>query len=117
MKRAIVPAALLLLSGLAQAQFRLIVEGLPNGGSIPARFTCDAPGGGVSPALRWSGEPAGTQSFALIMDDPDAQDFVHWLLWDIPPSVHSLNEGAKSDGIPGMTSFGDRGYGGPCPPQ
>jgi phosphatidylethanolamine-binding protein (PEBP) family uncharacterized protein len=74
MKRAIVPAARLLLSGLAQAQFRLIIEGLPNGGSIPTRFTCDAAGGGVSPALRWSGEPAGTNS------------------------------------------FGDRGYGGPCPP-
>ena len=123
MKRAIIPATLLLWSGLAQAQkgsvpaFRLFVEDLPNGVSIPVRFTCDASGGGVSPALRWLGEPSGTQSFALIMDDPDARDFVHWLLWDIPPSVHSLNEGATSDGIPGTNSFGERGYGGPCPPQ
>jgi Raf kinase inhibitor-like YbhB/YbcL family protein len=111
---------LILLAGLMEAQksvsdFRLAVEDLPAGGTIPARFSCD--GAGVSPALRWSGEPAGTQSFALIMDDPDARDFVHWLLWDIPASAHTLPEGAKSDGIPGANSFGDRGYGGPCPPR
>lgn len=101
----------------ATPSFDLVVEGLPNGSSFPARFTCDAPGGnGVSPALRWSGEPSGTQSFALIMEDPDSFGFVHWLLWDIPSSLHSLQEGAKPEGVPGTNGLGDRGYGGPCPP-
>lgn len=97
--------------------FDLVVEGLPNGSSFPARFTCDTPGGnGVAPALRWDGEPAGVQSFALIMYDADSFGFVHRLLWDIPASVHSLQEGAKPDGIPGTNGLGDRAYGGPCPP-
>jgi Raf kinase inhibitor-like YbhB/YbcL family protein len=69
--------------------------------------------------LSWSGEPEGTQSFALIVDDPDARDFNHWLLWDIPASVHSLAEGAEPNGIgvSGTNDFGKTGYGGPCPPQ
>jgi Raf kinase inhibitor-like YbhB/YbcL family protein len=95
-------------------RFTLNVGGLPDGGSLPARFTCD--GKNVSPSLSWSGEPAGTQSFALIVEDPDARNYNHWLLWDIPASVHSLPEGAKPDGTSGTNDFGDRGYGGPCPP-
>jgi Raf kinase inhibitor-like YbhB/YbcL family protein len=93
----------------------LSAGGLPDGSSMPRRFTCD--GRNISPRLAWSGEPEGTQSFALIVDDPDARDFNHWLLWDIPASVHSLDEGAKAEGISGTNGFGDRGYGGPCPPS
>jgi Raf kinase inhibitor-like YbhB/YbcL family protein len=112
--------ALLFLAAAAPAQnkndtaFHLIVGGLPDGGSLPPRFTCD--GKNISPPLSWSGEPEGTQSFALIVEDPDARNFNHWLLWDIPASVHSLAEGAKPEGISGTNDFSDRGYGGPCPP-
>src|ERR1700733_13774618 len=95
--------------------FLLTGVGLPDGSLIPRRFTCD--GSGVSLPLSWSGEPEGTQSFALIMDDPDARDFNHWLLWDVPASVHSLAEGAEPVGVSGTNDFGKPGYGGPCPPQ
>ena len=64
--------------------FTLTIEAFADGGAIPDLFTCE--GDDISPALAWSGEPEGTQSFALIMDDPDAPagTWNHWLLWDIP---------------------------------
>ena len=60
------------------------------GGSIPARFTCD--GSDASPALKWSGLPSGAKSLALIADDPDAPvgTWVHWVLFDLPASVSEL---------------------------
>jgi Raf kinase inhibitor-like YbhB/YbcL family protein len=88
---------------------------------IPSRFTCD--GEDVSPALSWSDVPDGTQSFALIVDDPDApRVFTHWVLYNLPASAQGLPEGvAKTDrpesgGFQGRTDFGNTGYGGPCPP-
>lgn len=110
---------MVLFAGLAAAQpkkttLHLTVGSLAEGSSIPRLYTCD--GKNVSPPLTWFGEPEGTQSFALIVDDPDAGDFNHWLLWDIPASVHSLAEGAKAEGVSGGNDFGERGYGGPCPP-
>lgn len=95
--------------------FKLTASAFEDRGRIPRRFTCD--GANVSPALAWSGEPEGTQSFALIVDDSDAPaGFNHWLVWDIPASAHSL-DGGSADGISGANDFGSRGYGGPCPPQ
>ncbi len=94
--------------------FKLTVSVFPDRGSIPRHFACD--GENVSPPMTWSGEPQGTQSFALIVDDRDApMGFIHWLLWDIPASVHALAEGAEA-GTSGLNGFGKRGYGGPCPP-
>jgi Raf kinase inhibitor-like YbhB/YbcL family protein len=93
------------------------------GGGIPARYTCE--GQDVSPPLAWSGLPAGTKSLALIVDDPDAPDpkapkrtWVHWVLYDIPPTATSLPEGgALPSGIrEGRNDWGRKGYGGPCPP-
>ena len=92
---------------------------------MDARFTCE--GAEVSPPLSWSGAPAGTKSYALILDDPDAPDpaapqrtWVHWVLYDIPTSVSSLAEGASgsppSGSRDGSNDFGKTGYGGPCPP-
>ena len=88
---------------------------------IPSRYTCD--GAGVSPSLAWSGAPAATRSFALILHDPDAPiDFTHWLAYDIPPAVHELGEGASNHGAmpggaaEGVNGFQRMGYGGPCPP-
>ncbi|HUA83869.1 MAG TPA: YbhB/YbcL family Raf kinase inhibitor-like protein [Bryobacteraceae bacterium] len=96
--------------------FKLTVKGFAEQATIPRRFTCD--GEDISPALTWSGEPARTRSFGLILDDPDAPSgtFTHWLLWDIPAQIHSLAEG-DSIGRPGTNDFGKRGYGGPCPPR
>jgi len=98
---------------------QLIVDGFAEGASIPKRFTCD--GENISPALRWTGQPAETRSFALIMDDPDAPGgtWNHWLVWDIPASDHSIPEGGEP-GAPaksGKNDFGKLGYGGPCPPR
>ena len=93
---------------------------------IPALHTCD--GENVAPPLGWSGPPARTASYALIVDDPDAPDpkapkrtFVHWVLYDIPASVRELALGADSETLPDGTREGknDRdqtGYTGPCPP-
>lgn len=88
---------------------------------IPAQFTCD--GADLSPALQWSAAPAGTRSFALIVDDPDAPSgtFGHWGAYDIPASVTQLGEGAGRAGAPGfrqaVNDFGVEGYRGPCPPR
>ena len=93
---------------------------------IPTRFTCD--GQDVSPALNWSDGPEGTQTFVLIVDDPDAPDpahpkmtWVHWVLYNIPGSVRSLPEGVESKDLPegtlqGLNDWRKTGYGGPCPP-
>lgn len=96
------------------------------GGDIPRRHTCD--GKDASPALRWSGAPDKTRSFALIVDDPDAPDpaapkrvYVHWVLYDIPPAVTSIDEGGeqqvvKAGARQGKNDWQRTGYGGPCPP-
>jgi len=100
------------------ADFELAVQSFAEGNDIPSRFTCD--GDDRSPALRWSGEPSETKSFALIVDDPDAPagTWNHWLIWDIPADVHSLPEGTgHTPGKSGTNDFGRRGYGGPCPPK
>lgn len=97
-----------------------------DGERIPKVHTCD--GADLSPALRWSGAPAKTRSFALIMDDPDAPvgTWVHWVVYDLPASCAGLPEGvAKKDAGPdgarqgaswGVDEFSRAGYGGPCPP-
>ncbi len=88
------------------------------GADIPKRYTCD--GEDISPALRWRNIPSGTQSLALIMDDPDAPGgtFTHWVLFNLPAAPTELAEAQKPGalGISGTNDFGRRGYGGPCPP-
>jgi len=92
------------------------------GGFIPARFTCK--GLDVSPALAWSGVPAKTHAFALILEDPDAPGgtWTHWLVYDLPATARLIPEDLPKTGeIPGggwqgVNDFGKIGYGGPCPP-
>jgi hypothetical protein len=92
------------------------------GSQIPAKFTCN--GAGISPQLAWTAPPAGTQSLALIVTDPDAPrgTFVHWVLYDLPAGTQSLPEGLPTQGQladgsrQGRNDFGEIGYGGPCPP-
>jgi Raf kinase inhibitor-like YbhB/YbcL family protein len=99
--------------------FKLTITGFAAGGTIPNLQTCD--GADLSPSIEWSGEPQETKSFALILDDPDAPSgtWNHWLLWDIPASVHALAQGYKPGqlGESGTNDFGKPGYGGPCPPK
>ncbi len=96
--------------------FNIRSNAFEEGGRIPRKYTCE--GSDLSPALEWEGEPEGTQSFVLIMDDPDAPvgTFTHWTLWNIPSATHSIPEGS-STGISGRNGFGRIGYGGPCPPK
>lgn len=94
-------------------------------GMIPAKYTCE--GSDISPPLAWGNIPENAKSLVLIVDDPDAPDpaaprrtWVHWILYDIPPSLTSLAEGA-ADHLPpgireGMNDFRRTRYGGPCPP-
>ena len=106
--------------------FTLSSSAFASGGVIPTRYTCDD--ANVSPPLAWSGAPAGTKSFALIVDDPDAPDpaapkrvYVHWVLYDIPATVAELTEGEGrasnvSGAHDGLNDDKGRGYTGPCPP-
>ncbi len=88
-----------------------------NEGVIPSEYTCD--GRDISPPLRFEEVPEGTVSLALIMDDPDAPlgTFDHWMVWNIPPSATSIQEGKAPEGVQGKNDFGRNGYGGPCPPR
>ena len=89
---------------------------------IPSKYTCD--GDDISPPLSWNEPPAGTQSFALICDDPDAPvgTFVHWVWFNIPADTREIPESISNEanpsvgGIQGKNNFGKLGYGGPCPP-
>ncbi|MFI5333428.1 MAG: YbhB/YbcL family Raf kinase inhibitor-like protein [Candidatus Babeliales bacterium] len=85
-------------------------------GNIPAQYTCD--GTNISPALQWSGGPASTKSFALIVDDPDApsKTYVHWVVFNISATTTELAEGVRSVTC-GTNDFGTTKYGGPCPPS
>lgn len=126
-------ASLLLGAGLSAAadqSFKLLSSGIvPNSSIAPDQvfdgFGCT--GKNVSPPLVWSGAPAGTQSFALTMYDPDAptgSGWWHWVVYDIPATVTVLDAGAGNPGgklppgaVQGRTDYGTAGYGGPCPPK
>lgn len=104
--------------------FAITSTAFENGAAIPRRYTCD--GDDVSPPLGWSGAPARTAAFALIVDDPDAPagTWVHWVLFNLPATTDRLAEGvAKAETVPdlgstlqGRNDFRRVGYGGPCPP-
>jgi Raf kinase inhibitor-like YbhB/YbcL family protein len=87
---------------------------------MPSRFTCD--GTEVSPPLAWSGVPPGTQSLALVVDDPDAPDDsgptkVHWIVYGLPPTLTSVGEGVAPS-LParqGVNDWRAQTYRGPCP--
>jgi Raf kinase inhibitor-like YbhB/YbcL family protein len=97
-----------------------------HGAAIPALHTCE--GKDVSPALEFSGAPAGTKSLALIVHDPDAPDpkapkvdWVHWILYDLPANASGLPQGVGANALPpgalpGLNDWKRAGWGGPCPP-
>jgi Raf kinase inhibitor-like YbhB/YbcL family protein len=97
-----------------------------DGAEIPTLYTCE--GEDLSPALEWTGVPAAAKSLVLIVDDPDAPDpaapkttWVHWVLYDIPPTAKGLPQAVNPHDLPAGTRQGTNdwkrtGWGGPCPP-
>jgi Raf kinase inhibitor-like YbhB/YbcL family protein len=93
-----------------------------NGGDIAKKFTCD--GADLSPQVTWTDPPAGTKTFALLADDPDAPvgNWNHWIAWNLPANLRALPEGVGKDARladgteQGRNDFRKTGYNGPCPP-
>ncbi len=98
------------------AKLTLTSDAFQNGRPIPTQFTCD--GADRTPSLKWDEPPAGTKSFALVIDDPDAPSgtFRHWGVFDIPASARSIGD-HQHVGTEVANDFGKPGYGGPCPPK
>jgi Raf kinase inhibitor-like YbhB/YbcL family protein len=106
--------------------FQLRSEAFEHLGKIPSRYTCE--GEDLSPPLAWTDPPPGTESFALIVDDPDAPDpeapkmtWVHWVLYGLPKETRILPEGRNPEQLPhgarsGTNDWKRPDYGGPCPP-
>lgn len=103
--------------------FQLTSTAFAHGEAIPRKYSCD--GQDISPPLSWGDPPQGAQSFALIMDDPDAPAgiWVHWVLYNLPAGSRGLPEAVPTDAQladgsrQGKNSGGKVGYGGPCPPR
>ncbi len=102
--------------------FRVSTTAFSAGEMIPKKFTCDGPD--LSPPLTWKDAPARTQSFAIVVDDPDAPvgTWVHWVLYNLPANTKELPEGVEkkeqlaSGALQGRNDFRKIGYNGPCPP-
>ncbi len=111
--------ALLIYPGEASA-LNLTSKDFVQEGMIPQEFTCE--GANISPELSWSDAPQGTKSFVLTLEDPDAPmkgGFDHWVLFNLPAEVNTLNKGLKE--FPKEVGLGNNGtkktgYYGPCPP-
>ena len=113
-------------SGNTAMPLSLTSPGFSHGGEMPKRYTCE--GADVSPPLAWSEVPEGTKSLVLVVDDPDAPDpkaprmtWVHWVLYNLPPTASALPEGVAAEALPvgteqGLNDWKRPGYGGPCPP-
>ncbi len=100
---------------------RISSPAFETGKPIPEKHSCD--GEDISPTLAWEDLPPGAKSLALIVDDPDAPrgTWDHWLVFNIPPAVKGLREGAGADNLPGQARHGRNSWnrndwGGPCPP-
>ena len=108
--------------GGEKMEINLTSAAFKEGEFIPKKYTCD--GENVSPPLEWGGIPTTAKSIAIICDDPDAPmgTWVHWVTFNIPPTVNSLSEKLPSSKIledgttQGNNDFRKIGYGGPCPP-
>ena len=103
-------------TGETQMSIILTSTAFKEGETIPVEYTCS--GQNTSPPLAWSVLPSGTQSLALIVDDPDAPagTWVHWVLYNLPGTTNSLPAGVQKPGVEGQNSSRKMGYSGPCPP-
>ncbi len=111
------PAASKAATGAAGQGLTVTSTAFSDGGNIPRQYSCQ--GERTSPELKWSGAPAGTQSYALIVEDPDAPSgtFIHWVAYDIPASQTQISEGAGQAGKSGRNGARQLGYTPPCPPS
>lgn len=110
----------LLMTSAHAKEFSLSSTSLTDELSIPKPYTCD--GINMSPEMDWQNAPQNTQTFALIVSDPDAPGgtFYHWVIYNLPKSSAKIPENAKSLPIgtqSALNSFGNRAYNGPCPPK
>jgi Raf kinase inhibitor-like YbhB/YbcL family protein len=95
---------------------RLTSPAFGEGQPIPPEYTCV--GDDVSPPVAWTGVPAGTVELALVVRDPDADGFVHWVVAGLPPDVGGMARGAPpSRAVEVLNDFGREGWSGPCPPS
>ena len=103
-------------------EIKITSPAFEEGGLIPKKYTCD--GSNVSPPLRWNSVPDGTESIAIICEDPDAPSgtWMHWILFNLPAECRELAENIPDDETlhdstrQGINDFGSIGYSGPCPP-
>lgn len=110
-------------AGGAKMELQVKSSAFQSGAAIPKQYTGD--GKNISPPLQWSAGPSKTKSYALIVDDPDAPSkvWVHWVLFNLPPEPHNLDEGIPAEKTlasgahHGTNDFGKLGYGGPSPPR
>ncbi|MGE5138153.1 MAG: YbhB/YbcL family Raf kinase inhibitor-like protein [Rudaea sp.] len=104
-------------SGTATGGLTVTSTAFSEGGNIPRQYSCQ--GDRMSPELAWSGAPAATQSYALVVEDPDAPSgtFIHWVAYDIPASQTQISEGAGQAGKSGRNGARQPGYTPPCPPS
>lgn len=107
---------------MSEPVIRVRSDAFADGATIPVRYTCD--GENLSPQLAWSGVPDGTQSLAVVCDDPDAPRgiYTHWVLFNLPTDAAELAEGVPaqpelpSGARQGINDARRPGYTGPCPP-
>jgi len=104
-----------------KAEFAITSPAFAEGAEIPVKYTDDSQN--VSPPLDWSRGPSGTASFALIMDDLDAGNFTHWVIYNLPPDARGLPEAVPRDekldrrALQGKNGGRKIGYFGPSPPK
>ncbi len=114
---------ILFISAKDPSKIKVTSDAFENGEFIPEKYTCDSEN--ISPEICWESKIKDVKSYVLISDDPDAPfgTWVHWVVYDIPKNINCLKEGVPKGKIlkngikQGKTSFGDYGYGGPCPPS
>ena len=98
-----------------QGKMKILSSAFENNNEIPGKYTCD--GDDISPPLDFQDIPNDTVSLVIIMDDIDANNFVHWLIWNIPSNISGFKENGDLTYPQGRNNFGYIGYGGPCPPS
>ncbi|WP_394846721.1 YbhB/YbcL family Raf kinase inhibitor-like protein [Pendulispora brunnea] len=114
----------LALTAASAAPIKLSSSSFGNGAAIPSQCTCQ--GNDLSPPLTWTDAPSDAKSLALIVIDqdatsgPDRHPFVHWIAFNMAPSLRTLPGGVREStdlALQGMNDFGRMGYAGPCPPS
>jgi Raf kinase inhibitor-like YbhB/YbcL family protein len=113
----LLPLSRAVCEGAQKGAFKVSSAAFANNAYIPRKYTCDGPD--VNPPLKIEHVSPAARSLVLIVDDPDAPAgvWVHWVIWNIDPSVTDIPENSVPDGaIEGVNDFRRQGYGGPCPP-